>query len=75
MKRADRSTAYYFQFVGMKNLLFLASCTASYSFFIAIPQYWLAMWTDAKGRAHLFYACGFLLLSTMSWISTNGIMW
>ncbi|KFX93219.1 hypothetical protein O988_06925 [Pseudogymnoascus sp. VKM F-3808] len=66
---------YYFRFVGLGNILLLAGCTASYSFFITIPQYWLQLWTEAGGKNSTFYIGGFLLLSAMSWTSTNGIMW
>ncbi|KFY45085.1 hypothetical protein V495_03127 [Pseudogymnoascus sp. VKM F-4514 (FW-929)] len=66
---------YYFRFVGLGNILLLAGCTASYSFFITIPQYWLQLWTEAGGKNSTFYIGVFLLLSAMSWTSTNGIMW
>ncbi|KFY68700.1 hypothetical protein V496_00844 [Pseudogymnoascus sp. VKM F-4515 (FW-2607)] len=66
---------YYFRFVGLGNILLLTCCTASYSFFITIPQYWLQLWTEAGGKNSTFYIGGFLLLSAMSWTSTNGIMW
>ncbi|KAF5016110.1 hypothetical protein F66182_12314, partial [Fusarium sp. NRRL 66182] len=48
----------------------LYGCTILYSFFITFPQYWLQLWTD-DGSRDLFYACGFLLLSTLSWASTS----
>ena len=65
---------YYFGYIGFRNLLVLIGCTMSYSFFITFPQYWLQLWTD-DGSRDLFYACGFLFLSTMSWASTSILMW
>lgn len=65
---------YYFGYIGTINLLVLISCTMSYSFFITFPQYWLQLWTD-DGSRDLFYACGFLFLSTMSWASTSTLLW
>jgi hypothetical protein len=56
------------------NLFILIICTMSYSLFITFPQYWLQLWTD-DGSRDLFYACGFLFLSTMSWASTSTQMW
>lgn len=42
---------------------------------MAIPQYWLKLWTEeSHGASPGFYITGFLLLSLMAWISTNGIM-
>lgn len=75
MNPTSLNSGYYFGFVGLINLLLLASCTASYSFFITIPQYWLQLWTESNGRNSVFYICGFLLLSTMSWTSTSVMMW
>ena len=42
---------------------------------MTIPQYWLKIWTEeSQGADAAFYTTGFLLLSLMAWISTNGIM-
>jgi ATP-binding cassette subfamily C (CFTR/MRP) protein 1 len=71
----DVSVGYYLRFVGSKNLFLLITCTASCAFFITIPQYWLQLWTDSSGRNTMFYVCGFLFLSFMSWISTSIQMW
>ncbi|KAK3354626.1 hypothetical protein B0H65DRAFT_437958 [Neurospora tetraspora] len=55
-------------------------CTASYSFFITFPQYWVKWWTQndeldsSSKRGTLFYALGYALLYLMAWISTNGTM-
>ncbi|KAK1831127.1 ABC transporter, partial [Podospora conica] len=66
---------YYFRFAGIVNLVVLATCAASTAFFMTIPQYWLKLWTEkAHGASAAFYITGFLLLSLMAWISTNGIM-
>ena len=70
-----RLLGYYFRFVGLVNLALLAGCTASYSFFIAFPQQWLKLWTEPSSQNQVFYVFGFILLSLISWTSTNGIMW
>ncbi|EAA35437.2 hypothetical protein NCU02051 [Neurospora crassa OR74A] len=60
--------------------LSLYSCTASYSFFITFPQYWVKWWTQndeldsASKRNTVYYALGYALLYLMAWISTNGTM-
>jgi hypothetical protein len=69
------SSGYYFGFIGAINLAILAGCTASYSVFITLPQHWLKLWTESGGQSQAFYVCGFVLLSLLSWTSTNGIMW
>ncbi|KAK3301707.1 P-loop containing nucleoside triphosphate hydrolase protein [Chaetomium strumarium] len=66
---------YYFRFVRLVNLALLAGCTASYSFFITFPQQWLKLWTKSSNQNQVFYVFGFILLSLISWTSTNGTMW
>lgn len=66
---------YYLKFAGPKNFLLLVSCTASYAFFITIPQYYLQLWTDSSSGNAALYATGFLFLSFMSWIITSLQMW
>lgn len=67
---------YYFGFVGWVNFLLVSLCTASYSFFITIPQYWLELWTAQKEADVVwYYVGGYLLLSVLSWTSTSGSMW
>lgn len=58
----------------------MVACTASYSFFITFPQYWVKWWTQndeletASKRGTVFYALGYAFLYLMAWISTNGTM-
>ncbi|RAH71174.1 putative ABC transporter [Aspergillus aculeatinus CBS 121060] len=66
--------AYYLGFIDAINLALLIATSASYSIFITIPQYWLRLWTEFNGRNTTFYVCGFLFLSTMSWMSTSVMM-
>ncbi|KAF7943713.1 uncharacterized protein EAE97_005783 [Botrytis byssoidea] len=66
---------YYLKFVESKNLFLLIAYTASYAFFITIPQYYLQLWTDSSGGDTVFYVSGFLFLSFMSWITTSFQMW
>ncbi|KAI0521679.1 putative ABC transporter [Xylaria bambusicola] len=67
---------YYLRFIGLVNILSIVIFTASYSFFITFPQYWLQLWTERQyNRSDSFYIIGFLLLSLLSWLSTSGQMW
>ncbi|MBE3047413.1 hypothetical protein IMZ48_33855 [Candidatus Bathyarchaeota archaeon] len=66
---------YYFRAMGVRNLLLLLACTSSYSFFVTFPQYWLQKWTEAPVSQTMFYVGGYLILSLMAWVSTNGSMW
>ncbi|GKT70576.1 ATP-binding cassette containing protein [Colletotrichum tofieldiae] len=66
---------YYLRAVGLRNFLLLLACTSSYSFFITFPQYWLQKWTEAPASQTTFYVGGYLILSLMAWVSTNGSMW
>ena len=75
MDIANENVGYYFGFVGLTNLVLYVTFTSSYSFFFTIPQYWLQLWTESSGSNTVFYTCGFLFLSVMSWSTTNGIMW
>jgi hypothetical protein len=72
---ADGGKGYYFHFVSSINLLLVAACTASYSVFITIPQYWLKLWTDSKANDTTFYITGLVIISFISWLSTSGTMW
>lgn len=71
----DMSAGYYLRFVGLKNIFLLITCTATYSFFITIPQYYLQVWTNSSGSSTVSYVFGFLFLSFVSWISTSSQMW
>ncbi|KAH8689022.1 putative ABC transporter [Talaromyces proteolyticus] len=66
---------YYFGFIGFRNLFLLVSITATYAFFIIIPQYWLQLWTEADRDNTAFFVGGFLFLSTMAWMFTSAQMW
>ncbi|KAF7587664.1 hypothetical protein BBP40_006894 [Aspergillus hancockii] len=66
---------YYLTFIDFENIFFLVTSTVLYAFFITIPQYWLRLWTELGGRNTAFYVSGFLILSTLSWISTSAQMW
>ncbi|RAK75330.1 putative ABC transporter [Aspergillus fijiensis CBS 313.89] len=66
--------AYYLGFIDAINLALLIATSASYGIFITIPQYWLRLWTESNGRNTAFYVCGFLFLSSMSWMSTSVMM-
>ncbi|KAK0618103.1 P-loop containing nucleoside triphosphate hydrolase protein [Bombardia bombarda] len=66
---------YYFASAGFANIVLMIACTASYSFFITFPQYWVKWWTQDDGKDTVFYASGYALLNFMAWVTTNGIMW
>ncbi|KAF4341620.1 ABC transporter [Fusarium beomiforme] len=65
---------YYLRAVKPRNLFFLLTCTASYSFFVTFPQYWLQKWTDAPISQTNFYVGGYIVLSLLAWTATNGSM-
>lgn len=67
--------AYYLGFIDAINIFLLLATTMSYGFFITIPQYWLQLWTELGDKSTAFYVGGFLVLSTMSWVSTSAQMW
>lgn len=69
--KTDSNIGYYFRFAGLINILLLFGSTATYSFFITIPQYWLQLWTQSSSNRALFWILGFLFLSIMSWSSTS----
>ncbi|KAH0490116.1 hypothetical protein TgHK011_001599 [Trichoderma gracile] len=66
---------YYIKAIGFRNFFLLLACTASYSFFVTFPQYWLNKWTAAPPSDTMFYIGGYLILSLLAWASTNGSMW
>ncbi|GIC92891.1 uncharacterized protein Aud_009366 [Aspergillus udagawae] len=66
---------YYLSFIDFENIFLLITSTVLYAFFITIPQYWVRLWTELGGRSTAFYVSGFLILSTLSWISTSAQMW
>ncbi|CRG86131.1 Multidrug resistance-associated protein 6 [Talaromyces islandicus] len=66
---------YYLGFIDLINIFYLVAATASYSFFITAPQYWLRLWTEKGSGNSSFYVGGFLFLSTMSWAMTSAQMW
>ncbi|GAB0146635.1 hypothetical protein EsHS_00007028 [Epichloe bromicola] len=66
--------AYYLGFIDAMNIFLLLATTMSYGFFVTIPQYWLKLWTESGDKSTAFYVGGFLVLSTMSWVSTSAQM-
>lgn len=66
---------HYFTAASPANCLMLVVCTASYSLFITIPQYWMKRWTESYDGSTSYYACVYLLLAVLAWTSTNGTMW
>jgi hypothetical protein len=75
MDATNMSLGYYFSSIDFTNIFFLITSTVSYALFISIPQYWLQLWAELGGRSTAFYVGGFVLLSSLSWISTSAQMW
>jgi len=73
--QTDTGSGYYIKAAGVKNFLFMVLSTASYSFFMLSPQYWLKEWTESGSRSTVFYMVGYVLLLLIAWISTNGTAW
>ncbi|SCO78296.1 related to multidrug resistance protein [Fusarium oxysporum] len=63
---------YYLRAVYPRNFFLLLTCTASYSFFVTFPQYWLQKWTESPDSQTQFYIGGYLILSLLAWAATNG---
>lgn len=53
----------------------MMTCTATYSFFITFPHYWLKRWTDADQSDGWLYMLVYGLLAFFAWVATNGTMW
>jgi ATP-binding cassette, subfamily C (CFTR/MRP), member 1 len=66
---------YYLRAVKPRNFFLLLNCTASYSFFVTFPQYWLQKWTESPAAQTRFYVGGYIILSLLAWAATNGSMW
>ncbi|KAI1780180.1 ABC transporter [Hypoxylon cercidicola] len=66
---------YYIKAAGRANVLFMAACVASYSFFITFPQYWIKIWTESSSSNNWVFVCGYIALNVMAWISTMGGVW
>ncbi|KAI0846774.1 P-loop containing nucleoside triphosphate hydrolase protein [Daldinia vernicosa] len=67
--------SYYLKAAGIGNFAFMVTCTASCSFFVTFPQYWLKLWTDSRSSNEWIFIGGYIALYLIAWISTNGIMW
>ncbi|KJK75094.1 hypothetical protein H634G_09729 [Metarhizium anisopliae BRIP 53293] len=66
---------YYFKSAGLFNAIFMIGCTATYSFFITFPHYWLKRWTEADQNVEWLYMMVYGLLALFAWVATNGTMW
>lgn len=66
---------YYLSFSDLANVFHLVSDTSIYSFCMTIPQYWLRLWTESGDNSTAFYVGGYVLLSTISWITTSAQAW
>ncbi|KXJ96142.1 ABC transporter type 1, transmembrane domain-containing protein [Microdochium bolleyi] len=66
---------FYIRAAGYTNFIFMALCTAMYSFFITYPQYWLKTWTESTRDNDLAYIIGYVILILAAWLTTNAMMW
>ena len=66
---------YFFSFAGFRNLALVTGCTATYSLFVTLPQYWLELWTDSDSGSATFYIVGLLAIASVAWASTSGTLW
>lgn len=68
------SVGYYIKSVGIANEIYLVSCAAAYSFFLAFTQYWLKWWTESPPGHTWFYMAGYLLIAFIAWSTTSAMM-
>ncbi|OOQ83629.1 putative multidrug resistance protein [Penicillium brasilianum] len=66
---------YYFDSVGIPNILLMASCTAIYAFCLTFSQYILKWWIESNAANSWKYILSYSSLSTMALLATNGTMW
>jgi len=69
------SLGFYIQHAGAANFMLMMLFSASYSFFINFPQYWLKWWIEAEPTSTELYMTGYILLTFMAWATTNGTAW
>lgn len=69
------SPGYYFDSVGIPNILLMTSCTAIYAFCLAFSQYILKWWVESNAANSWQYILSYSSFSTMALIATNGTMW
>lgn len=62
---------YYLKSAGSLNALFMMTCTATYSFFITFPHYWLKRWTDADQSDEWLYMLVYGLRVALGWLITR----
>ncbi|OTB06021.1 hypothetical protein M426DRAFT_319383 [Hypoxylon sp. CI-4A] len=67
--------SYYIKASGLGNFALMIAFSASCSFFLIFPQYWLKMWTDSGSANEWFFIAGYITFILIAWITTNGIAW
>ncbi|KAH9897277.1 ABC transporter [Xylariomycetidae sp. FL2044] len=65
---------FYVEAAGRLNFVMMVAFTASWSFFVTVPQYWLKWWTESGTEHSYTFIGGYIALALVAWISTNGIM-
>ncbi|KAH6699104.1 hypothetical protein BKA61DRAFT_583142 [Leptodontidium sp. MPI-SDFR-AT-0119] len=68
------NSGYYIKSVGIANAIYLVSCAAAYSVFLAFTQYWLKWWTESPPGHTWFYMAGYLLIAFIAWSTTSAMM-
>ncbi|PIG88393.1 multidrug resistance protein [Aspergillus arachidicola] len=66
---------YYFNSVGICNILLMTSCTAVYAFCLTFSQNVLRWWTDSGSAGSRGYLLLYFVASWAAWLATNGTMW
>ncbi|KAJ5724827.1 ATP-binding cassette transporter [Penicillium malachiteum] len=76
-QRSEDAAVYglYLNSVGYFNALFMAFCTATYSFALTFSQYILKWAIGAPSKDLQLYMCFYAAISGIAWIATNGTMW
>ncbi|KAI0156771.1 putative ABC transporter [Xylariaceae sp. FL1272] len=72
---------YYLNFIGLREMFILVTCTSFYAFGNTATQYWLRLWTEVHTNYTNytnytnFYAYGYLFISLVAWAATSTQMW
>ncbi|KAH7400242.1 P-loop containing nucleoside triphosphate hydrolase protein [Cadophora sp. MPI-SDFR-AT-0126] len=66
---------YYFESVGMLNVLALMGFAAAYSFFFTFSQFWLKWWSESPLYQTWFYMGGYFAIAFIAWLATSFQAW
>ncbi|KAJ5701613.1 ATP-binding cassette transporter [Penicillium malachiteum] len=66
---------FYLNAVGYFNAIFMAFCTATYSFTLTFSHYILKWAIGTPSEDLKLYMCFYAAISCIAWMATNGTMW